>query len=101
MTRPERESVSRETPPCIPALALIRDFGKSPGQIPPQPALHAPRPWAIFAVSLSKRSLYGGSMARRLQRIPDYFTEEEAVALVDAAPSYPIAWPSGSCSRPA
>ena len=28
-------------------------------------------------------------MARRLQRIPDYFTEEEAVALVDAAPSYP------------
>ena len=27
-------------------------------------------------------------MARRLQRIPDYFTEEEAVALVDAAPSY-------------
>ena len=28
-------------------------------------------------------------MARKLQRIPDYFTEEEAVALVDAAPSYP------------
>ena len=28
-------------------------------------------------------------MARRLQRIPDYFTEEEAIALVDAAPSYP------------
>ena len=28
-------------------------------------------------------------MARRLQRLPDYFTEEEAVALVDAAPSYP------------
>ena len=28
-------------------------------------------------------------MARRLQRIPDYFTEEEAAALVDAAPSYP------------
>ena len=27
-------------------------------------------------------------MARRLQRIPDYFTEEEAVALVDAAPSH-------------
>ena len=27
-------------------------------------------------------------MARRLQRIPDYFSEEEAVALVDAAPSY-------------
>ena len=28
-------------------------------------------------------------MARRLRRIPDYFTEEEAVALVYAAPSYP------------
>ena len=28
-------------------------------------------------------------MARRLQRIPDYFTEGEAVALVEAAPSYP------------
>ncbi len=28
-------------------------------------------------------------MARRLQRIPDYFTEEEAAALVEAAPSYP------------
>ena len=28
-------------------------------------------------------------MARRLQRLPDYFTEEEADALVDAAPSYP------------
>ena len=28
-------------------------------------------------------------MARRLQRLPDYFTEEEAVALVEAAPSYP------------
>ena len=27
-------------------------------------------------------------MARSLRRIPDYFTEEEAVALVDAAPSY-------------
>ena len=27
-------------------------------------------------------------MVRRLQRLPDYFTEEEAVALVDAAPSY-------------
>ena len=27
-------------------------------------------------------------MARRLQRIPDYFTEEEGVSLVDAAPSY-------------
>ena len=27
-------------------------------------------------------------MARRLQRIPDYFTEEEVVSLVDAAPSY-------------
>ena len=33
-------------------------------------------------------SLIGSRMARRLQRIPDYFTEEEAVALVDAAPSY-------------
>ena len=70
-------------------VALIRDFGKRPRQSPPQPALHDPRPWAIFAVSLSKRSLFGGRMARRLQRIPDYFTEEEAVALVDAAPSYP------------
>ena len=29
-----------------------------------------------------------GRMARRLQRIPDYFSEKEAVALVDAAPSY-------------
>ena len=28
-------------------------------------------------------------MARRLQKLPDYFTEEEADALVDAAPSYP------------
>ena len=28
-------------------------------------------------------------MPRSLRRIPDYFTEEEAVALVDAAPSYP------------
>ena len=28
-------------------------------------------------------------MARRLRKLPDYFTEEEAVALVDAAPSYP------------
>ena len=28
-------------------------------------------------------------MPRSLKRIPDYFTEEEAVALVDAAPSYP------------
>ena len=28
-------------------------------------------------------------MARRLQRIPDYFTEEEADALVGAAPPYP------------
>ena len=28
-------------------------------------------------------------MPRSLQRIPDYFTEEEAGALVDAAPSYP------------
>ena len=28
-------------------------------------------------------------MARRLQRIPNYFTEEEAATLVDAAPSYP------------
>ena len=28
-------------------------------------------------------------MARRLQKLPDYFTEEEAAALVDAAPSYP------------
>ena len=28
-------------------------------------------------------------MARRLQQLPDYFTEEEAVALVEAAPSYP------------
>ena len=28
-------------------------------------------------------------MPRSLQRIPDYFTEEEAVALVEAAPSYP------------
>ena len=28
-------------------------------------------------------------MARRLQQLPDYFTEEEAAALVDAAPSYP------------
>ena len=36
-------------------------------------------------------------MPRSLQRIPDYFTEEEAGALVDAAPSYPTAWPSGSC----
>ena len=89
MTRPERESVSRETPPCIPALALIRDFGKRPRQIPPQPALRAPRAWATFALSLSKKSLYGDSMARRLQRLPDYFTEEEAGALVNAAPSYP------------
>ena len=28
-------------------------------------------------------------MPRSLKRIPDYFTEEEAVALVEAAPSYP------------
>ena len=28
-------------------------------------------------------------MARRLQKLPDYFTEEEAAKLVDAAPSYP------------
>ena len=28
-------------------------------------------------------------MPRSLRRIPDYFTEEEAGALVDAAPSYP------------
>ena len=28
-------------------------------------------------------------MARRLRKLPDYFTEEEAAALVDAAPSYP------------
>ena len=28
-------------------------------------------------------------MPRSLQRIPDYFTEEEAGALVNAAPSYP------------
>ena len=28
-------------------------------------------------------------MARRLRQIPDYFTEEEAAALVEAAPSYP------------
>lgn len=28
-------------------------------------------------------------MARRLQELPEYFNEEEAVALVDAAPSYP------------
>ena len=28
-------------------------------------------------------------MARRLWQIPDYFTEEEAYDLVDAAPSYP------------
>ena len=27
-------------------------------------------------------------MARSLRRIPDYFSEEEAGALVDAAPSY-------------
>ena len=37
-----------------------------------------------------KCQLCGGRMARRLQKLPDYFTEEEAVAkLVDAAPSYP------------
>ena len=28
-------------------------------------------------------------MPRSLKKIPDYFTEEEAVALVEAAPSYP------------
>ena len=28
-------------------------------------------------------------MVRRLRKLPDYFTEEEAVSLVDAAPSYP------------
>ena len=28
-------------------------------------------------------------MPRSLKKIPDYFTEEEAAALVDAAPSYP------------
>ena len=28
-------------------------------------------------------------MPRSPRRIPDYFTEEEAAALVDAAPSYP------------
>ena len=28
-------------------------------------------------------------MPRSLQRIPDYFTEEKPLALVDAAPSYP------------
>ena len=70
-------------------LALIRDFGKQPRQIPLQPPLHALRPYAIFSPSLSKRSLYDGSKGSRLQRIPDYFTEEEAVALVDAARSYP------------
>ena len=29
-------------------------------------------------------------MPRSLKKIPDYFTEEEAVALVEAAPSYPV-----------
>ena len=28
-------------------------------------------------------------MPRKLQQIPDYFTPEEASALVDTAPSYP------------
>ena len=28
-------------------------------------------------------------MPRSLKKIPDYFTEEEAAALVNAAPSYP------------
>ena len=28
-------------------------------------------------------------MARRLRKLPDYFTEEEADDLVEAAPSYP------------
>ena len=28
-------------------------------------------------------------MARKVKRIPDYFTPEEAAALVDAAPTYP------------
>ena len=71
-----------------PFVALIRDFGKRPRQIPPQPALRVPRPWATFATSLFKGQLYGGSTARKLHRVPAYSTMKEAVALVDAALSY-------------
>ena len=70
-------------------LRLSAILESHPGKFRPNQPCTPPGPWAIFAVSLSKRSLYGGRMARRLQRIPDYFTEEEADALVNAAPSYP------------
>ena len=36
-------------------------------------------------------------MPRKIQQIPDYFTPEEAAALVEGAPSYPTPGPSGSC----
>ena len=64
---------------------LESDLGKFH---PNQPCAH-PSTCAIVGVSLSKGQLYRGRMPRSLRRIPDYFTEEEAGALVNAAPSYP------------
>ena len=39
----------------ITSLALIRDFGKSPREFLPKPALYTPPPWILFEASLSKR----------------------------------------------
>ena len=75
-----------------------------PGNSLPRPALHAPIGRGLYLrLSLSKKSIIQAvAWHADSSGSPDYFTEEEAVALVDAAPSYPTsAWPSGSCSGPA
>ena len=40
-------------------------------------------------------------MARKPTKLPDYFTTEEAAALVDAAPSYPVKMAMRVMLRPA
>ena len=72
-----------------PFVALIRDFGKSP---PKRADL-----WLCAILSrkdgvprrFPKPPDWTVGMARRSQKLPDYFTPDEAEALVAAAPSYP------------
>ena len=55
---------------------------------PAQPCAPAFRP-LYLRHRFPKGNNDGGRMPRKSKKIPDYFTEEEAVALVEAAPSYP------------
>ena len=71
-------------------LRLSAILESHPGKSRPnQPCAHPFTRAIVRGISFQRVIVQRGRMPRSLQRIPDYFTEEEAVALVDAAPSYP------------